>query len=147
GMLYRIRERAPGSPLAEAALLRTADHYHERRRWALAAMAYSAFVEAYPGHPEVTLLRLKQSSANLQSFHNLAYDPTPLLDGRAVLLDLVDNTRDPELMDRIALAVSDIDQLLQDKLVREAGLYRRIGKPEAAENLLQRLDPAARADL
>src|SRR4051794_39250001 len=41
-MLFRIQERAPGSPVAEQALKRTADHYFNTSQFDLAGDAYQA---------------------------------------------------------------------------------------------------------
>ncbi len=50
-MLYRIQQRAPGSPLAEKALLRVADHYYSTGEYEIAADAYASYVRGYPRSP------------------------------------------------------------------------------------------------
>jgi hypothetical protein len=50
-MLYRIQQRAPGSPLAEKSLLRAADYYYADEQFDIAADAYAIYVRSYPRSP------------------------------------------------------------------------------------------------
>ena len=62
-MLYRIQQRAPGSPIAEKALLRTADYYYASGQFDLAADAYAAYARSYPRSPYQARVRLRETAA------------------------------------------------------------------------------------
>ena len=94
-MLFRIRERAPGSPIAERSLRRTADYYYDDGQFDLAADTYGAFAQAYPRSPAVSEARLRQAYSNLAQFRGGSYDATPAVEGRAQLAQLA--ALDPDL--------------------------------------------------
>ena len=81
-MLYRIQERSPGSPLAERALLRTADYYYNTGQFELASDAYAAYVRSYPRSPNVPRVRLRRAFASYAQFRGTKFDATSLLDAR-----------------------------------------------------------------
>src|SRR5688500_1218990 len=103
-ILLRIQERAPGSPIAERALLRTADHYYDDSQFDLAADAYAAYARSYPRSPEIPRVRLQQAFASLAQFRGLQHDATPVIDAKAQLQDI--EAEYPELAERAN--VSDV---------------------------------------
>lgn len=131
-MLFRIQERAPGSPLAERALLRSADYYYDRKQYELAADAYSAYARAYPRSPVVPRVKLRQAFASLAQFRGRYYDATPLIDARAQLGAL--RKTYPELAEKegISGVIRRIDVSLAGKLYWTANFYRRTNEPRAA---------------
>jgi outer membrane assembly lipoprotein YfiO len=131
-MLFRIQERAPGSPLAERALLRTADYYYDRGSYDLAADAYAAYARAYPRSPVVPRVKLRQAFASVAQFRGRYYDATPLIDARAQLEAL--QTLYPEMAQQegVPAVLARIDQSMADKLYWTAGFYRRTNEPRAA---------------
>ena len=52
-MLFRIEQRSPGSPVAERALLRTADFYYANGDYDLAHDAYEFYAKQYPRGDQV----------------------------------------------------------------------------------------------
>src|SRR5215217_6762453 len=84
-MLFRIQERAPGSPLADRALLRTADYYYDNAEYDLAADAYGFYARRYPRSPLLSRVLLRRAFASLAQFRGLNYDATPLVDAKAQL--------------------------------------------------------------
>jgi outer membrane assembly lipoprotein YfiO len=131
-MLFRIQERAPASPLAERALLRTADYYYDRRQYDLAADAYGHYVRSYPRSPVVPRARLRQAFASLAQFRGRHYDATPLIDARAQL-DAVRNAY-PDLAreENLDSVIRRIDATMAGKLYWTANFYRRTHEPRAA---------------
>ena len=131
-MLFRIQERVPGSPLAERALLRTADFYYHRGQYDLAADAYAAYARGYPRSPVVPRVKLRQAFASLAQFRGRYYDATPLIDARAQLEGI--QTAYPDLAEAegIASVMRRIDSTLADKLYWTANYYRRTHQPRAA---------------
>jgi hypothetical protein len=137
-MLFRIQERAPGSPVSEAAALRMADHYWAGGEWDLAADAYGAFARTYPRNPKATPARLREAYANLAQVRGPLFDPTPVLNARATLAELV--ATNPQLAEQESLVgkIELADRMLARKLYLGAEYYQRVGKPDSAAWLYQR---------
>ena len=155
-MLFRIQERAPGSPLAERALRRTADHYFATSQFELAGDAYAAYARSYPRSPQIGRVRLQQAFSSFARFHGTRFDSTPLIDARAQFEDV--KVRYPDLAEQanVQKFIDTINQTLARKLLGTADYYSRTSKPKAAAYTLLTLmatyprTPAAdqaRADL
>jgi outer membrane assembly lipoprotein YfiO len=131
-ILYRIQERAPGSPIAERALLRTADYYYDDSQFDLAALAYSSYARTYPRSPEVPRVRLRQAFSSLAQFRGLRFDATPVIDAKAQLEDI--QAEYPELAQRenVADVLERIDGILAARVAQTADFYRRTNQPRAA---------------
>jgi hypothetical protein len=131
-ILFRIQERAPGSPIAERSLLRTADHYYDTSQFDLASDAYFAYARSYPRSPEVPRVRLRQAFASLAQFRGLRFDATPVIDAKAQLEDI--QAEYPELAQRenVADVLERIDGILAARVAQTADFYRRTNEPQAA---------------
>jgi outer membrane protein assembly factor BamD len=131
-MLYRIQARAPGSQVAERALLRTADFYFADSQYDLAADAYQAYARSYPRSPASPRVKLRQAFANYAQFRGLRFDATPLVDARAQLNEIV--AQYPELAQEEGLpaVLERIDRTFAEKLYVTADFYRRTHEPRAA---------------
>src|SRR5688572_580988 len=131
-MLFRIQERAPGSPIAEKALLRTADYYFNTSQFDLSGDAYGAYVRRYPRSPDVPRVRLRQAFSSYARFRGVRWDATPLIDARAQLEDI--KVRYPDLASdaNVQKFIDNINATLARKLYHTADFYRRTGKTRAA---------------
>jgi outer membrane assembly lipoprotein YfiO len=131
-MLFRVRERAPGSPLAERALLRTANYYYSTAQFDFASDAYTAFARAYPRSPEMGIVRLRQALSSLAQFHGIRFDATPLIDAKAQFQDI--KIRYPEVAQQadVQKFIDTIDRTLAKKLLGTGDFYRRTGHAKAA---------------
>jgi outer membrane assembly lipoprotein YfiO len=131
-ILFRIQERAPGSPIAERSLLRTADFYYDDSQFDLAADAYAAYARAYPRSPEVPRVRLRQAFSSLAQFRGLRFDATPVIDAKAQLEDI--QAEYPQLAqeENVADVLERIDGILAARVAQTADFYRRTGEPQAA---------------
>jgi len=152
-MLYRIQQRAPGSPLAERSLLRTADHYYASAQYDLSGDAYAAFVRSYPRSPHVPVARLRSAYSALAQFRGLRYDATPILDARAQLADIARTYPELSREQNLPEVIDRIDTTFARKLYVTADFYRRTNEPRAAvynyRYLIQqypRTDEARRAE-
>ena len=76
-MMFRIQERAPGSPIAERCLLRTADFYYRSSQFDLAADAYGAYLRIYPRSPDVARPGFDRLIPILRNFVARATTPPP----------------------------------------------------------------------
>jgi outer membrane assembly lipoprotein YfiO len=131
-ILYRIQERSPGSPIAERAMLRTADYYYHTAQFDLAADAYGAYVRSFPRSPDVPRVRLQQAFANLAQFRGPRYDATPLIDARAMFRDISQRYPDLARDENLSEFITRIDNTLAIKMYYTADYYVRVGQPKAA---------------
>ena len=131
-MLYRIQQRSPGSPLAEKALLRTADYYYADGDYDLARDAYTAYVKNYPRSNRVPQIELRVAFASLAQFRGTPYDATPLLEAKAKLQDITAAYPDLAADEDVSALLIAIDQTLSAKLLLTADFYRRTDRPYGA---------------
>ena len=131
-MLYRIRNRAPGSPLAEKALLRTADHYRFDGQFDFAADAYSFYARQYPRSPMTPRARLWGAYCSLAQFRGVMFDPTPVIDAREQLRSIAAAYPDLAKQEGIDSILNRIDAVFAKKLYATATYYRRVSEHRAA---------------
>ena len=135
-MMFRIQQRAPGDPLAEKALRRTADFYFATGDFDLAADAYGAHAKQYPRDPDLPEILLRQAFSNYAQFTGVKFDPTPLVNARSQMVDLIDKYPDVARRENLQSFVDSIDKTLARKLWVTADFYRRTGKPTAQRTVL-----------
>ena len=131
-MLFRIQQTSPGSPLAEKALLRTADYYYQDLQYDLAADAYGMYVKSYPRSPIVPKAKLRQAFSSLAQFRGVKFDPTPLLDARTQLLDIAKQYPKLAEDENVPMVIEKIDSTFAAKLFYDADFYRRTKQPDSA---------------
>src|SRR5205085_3998781 len=124
-MMYRIQQRSPGSPLAEKALLRTADYYYASADYDLAEDAYGAYVKSYPRSPFVPRVKLRQAYSNLAQFRGLRFDATPVVDAKTQLEAIVQQYPDLAAEENIPSILERIDTTFARKLEVTADFYKR----------------------
>ena len=131
-MLFRIQSRAPGSPLAEKALLRTADYYYADAEYDLAEDAYAQYVRSYPRSPYLPRVRLRQAFSALAQFRGILFDATPVIDARQQLVNLSEDYPQLAREENVPALLARIDAALSRKLLATADFYRRTNKPTAS---------------
>ena len=131
-MLFRIQERSPGSPLAERALLRTADYYYDKAIYDLAADAYGFYARRYPRSPLTERVLLRRAYASLAQFRGLNYDATPLVDAKAQLEAYRGVHPESAERENVAAVIERINATLAAKLYDTAAFYIRTHEPRAA---------------
>jgi outer membrane assembly lipoprotein YfiO len=131
-MLFRIQQRSPGSPLAEKALLRSAQFYMERGDYDLASDAYGAYIRSYPRSPDIAEIRMKRAFANVSQFRGLKFDSGPMIDAKAQFMEVA--LQHPETAQQydIPAIVAEIDTTFARKMLETADFYRRTGKSRGA---------------
>ena len=131
-MLFRIQNRSPGSPLAERAMLRTADFYFANRDYDFAADTYAAYVRSYPRSPEVPRARLREALAHYAQFRGPRFDATPLIDARAQFRSLMATDRPLAEEQNVPSLLLQINEDLANKLYLTGDFYRRTGEQRGA---------------
>jgi outer membrane protein assembly factor BamD (BamD/ComL family) len=131
-MLWRIQQRSPGSPLAERALLRTADYYFARGQYDLSGDAYAAFAKSYARSPAVPRVRLRAAYSSLAQFRGLRYDATPLLDAKTQFASIIGDYPDLAQEENLPDLIERIDTTFARKNDVVADFYRRTNEPRGA---------------
>jgi outer membrane assembly lipoprotein YfiO len=131
-ILFRIQERAPGSPIAERALLRTADYYYDSSQFDLSGDAYGKYVERYPRSPDVPRVRLRQAFSSLAQFRGLRFDATPVIDAKTQLQDIQAEYPEMSAEENVADVLERIEGILAARVAQTADFYRRTNEPQAA---------------
>jgi tetratricopeptide (TPR) repeat protein len=138
-MMFRIQTRSPGSPLAELALRRTADFYFADGDFDLAADAYAAHIKAYPRDPKLPEMLVRQAFSNYAQFTGTRFDPTPLVNARSQMTEIIDKYPEVARRENMQSFVDAIDKTLARKLLVTADFYRRTDKPAAQKLVLRTL--------
>jgi outer membrane assembly lipoprotein YfiO len=131
-MMYRIQQRSPGSPLAEKALLRTADYYYADGQYDLAGDAYAAYAKSYPRSPLLPRVRLRGAYANLAQFRGPKFDATPAIDARAQLSEIQNLYPDLSAQENVQGLIDRIDREFARKLLLTGNFYVRTHRPDGA---------------
>lgn len=131
-ILYRVQQRAPGSPLAEKSLLRVADYYYANGDFDLAADAYAFYARNYPRSPYTPRVRLRQAFSALAQFRGVRFDATPVIEARQQLFDLMASYPRVADEENLPAIVQRIDASLAKKVWVTADFYRRTHKPTAS---------------
>lgn len=138
-ILYRIQQRSPGSPLAEKALLRTADWYYANSDFDFAGDAYTAYIRGYPRSPVIPRVKLRQAFSYLAQFRGLRFDSTPIINARERLLEIQAQHPDLAAEENVALVLERIDDTFARKLYVTGDFYRRTHEPRGAAYTFQYL--------
>jgi outer membrane protein assembly factor BamD (BamD/ComL family) len=138
-MLFRVQQRSPGSPVAEKALLRTADHYWDSGDFDLAADAYDAYGNSFPRSSLANEVQLQEVRSNLAQYNGPRFDPTPLIDAREQLVQIATQSPDFAKQNNVEALITESERQLAKKLVISADFYKRTNKPKARRHLLERL--------
>ena len=131
-MLFRIQERAPGSPVAQAALKRTADYYFNTSQFDLAGDAYQAYLRTYPRSDDVPTVRLRQAFSSLARFRGPKYDATPLIDARSQFKLIEVQYPNLAAENNVPQWIAHIDADLSRKAYSTGDFFRRTGKLHGA---------------
>jgi len=131
-MLFRIQQRSPGSPLAEKALLRTADYYYSEADYDLAHDVYTVYKNDYPRSPMIPTVLLRRAFSSLAQFRGVRFDSTQLIDGRAELVEIETAYPDLAAEENLQSLVMQVDDTLAQKVFSTADFYRRTRQPRGA---------------
>ena len=131
-MLFRIQHRSPGSPLAERALLRTANYYYHDGQYDFAADTYAAYLRSYPRSPITPRVRLREAYSMYAQFRGPKFDATPAIDAREQLKELIAQYSELAKEENLPALVEQIDRTLVQKLLVTADFYRRTNEPLGA---------------
>jgi len=131
-ILHRIAEQAPGSEIAERALLRVADYYYRRGDYVDAAEAYDHFIELFGKSTRLPYARLQAARAIYKTYSGPQWDETPLVETEQRLLEF--RERYPMAAEKAGVEgmLRRIRELRAEKLEVIAEFYERTSHLRAA---------------
>jgi outer membrane protein assembly factor BamD (BamD/ComL family) len=131
-ILLRVASHAPGTEIAERALLRVADFHFAEQAWDDAIGAYDQFVTANPRSDRRPYAMLQAAKASLLAFKGVSWDESPLLNAAEryrVFVEAYPRLAGNENIPRILQEI----RLTQAHKVFETGqFYERTKHPTAA---------------
>ncbi len=131
-ILTRIAEHAPGTELAQQAMLRIGDHHYSRDQWYEAVDAYDQFVDTFPNSDRASHAMLQAARAMYAAFHGIAYDATPLIDAdqrfRAFAAQYPGRAEEAG----VNAILWEIHNLRAHKMFETARFYERVHRPTSA---------------
>ncbi|MCD6303668.1 MAG: outer membrane protein assembly factor BamD [Planctomycetes bacterium] len=138
-ILRRIAEHAPGSLIAEQALLRIGDYYFQRGQYADSAEAYDHYLELFPKSPRAPEAMVRAAEATYESFKGLPYDQTPLIEARQRFKMIIDHYPAAAKKARAAEILKEITDRQAQRMLETARFYARTSRPKAARFYYRRV--------
>ncbi|HEX4055533.1 MAG TPA: outer membrane protein assembly factor BamD [Tepidisphaeraceae bacterium] len=131
-MMWRIQQRAPGSPLAQQAMLSTADYYFNDRDYDLAEDCYNTYVKNYPNSDDVPRVMLRAAFSSLAQFRGTKFDASSLIDARAQLMQIQREYPQLAADENVQTVLDQIDSAFCRKMLDTGDFYERTHEPRGA---------------
>lgn len=131
-ILMRIAAHAPGSDLAERALLRVADYHFDRQEYPEAIAVYDEFVKSNPHSKRRAYAMLRAAKASLLSFRGVKWDTAPLLDAAVRFRVFAQAYPKAGEKENAVGILSEIRQTLAHKAFHSGTFYERTGHRPSA---------------
>ena len=131
-ILTRIAEHAPGSALAERALLRIPEHYFRKGKHAEAAERYDQFLEIFPKSKKAPYVMLQAARATHALYKGPSFDETPLLNALQRFRRFNELYPKAAQREKIPELIKSITEKQAERLFSTAEFYRRTSKPKPA---------------
>jgi outer membrane protein assembly factor BamD len=138
-ILTRIAEHAPGSEIAQKAVMRIGDYHYSQGQWARAVDAYDNYVRLFGKTEAAAQARLNAARATFAQFISVQHDDTPLLEAKQRFEAF--RAAYPERAGRVnvAGALAQIADARAEKAFTIAEFYRRTDRPGAAAYYFRRV--------
>lgn len=131
-ILLRIAEHAPGTAMAEKALMRIAEHHNSRGEYIRAVEAYDRFVEMFPKSEQAGYAALQAARASLAQFKGVEYDDTPLLEAEQRFRSFSEKYPAEADRENVSETLRHISETRASKLYATGDYYRRSGRSRSA---------------
>jgi len=131
-ILRKISEHAPGTDIAERALLRIGEYHFEQKEYRDSADAYDEFLTLNPKSARVPHTMALAAQSMHESFKGVPYDETPLVEAEARFKALIAQYPDEARKARAADMVREIVAIRGERSYETAKFYERTGKPQSA---------------
>ena len=131
-ILRKVSEHAPGTDIAERAMLRIGEYHFEKKEYSDSADAYDEFLALNPKSARVPHTMALAAQSMYESFKGVPYDETPLVEAEARFKALVAQYPDEARKCRAADMVREIVTIRGERAYETAKFYERTGKPQSA---------------
>jgi len=131
-ILRGIAEHAPGSAIAEKALLRIGTYHFERSEFAESADAYDEYLQLFPKSARAPDAMLRAAQAMFASFKGVPYDETPLLEAEQRYKVIIDQYPAAARRAKAKQILRQIAVLRAERTYETARFYQRTKRPESA---------------
>ena len=133
-ILNGIADRAPGTVIAEKALLRVADYHYNAKNVVEAVEAYDHYVKTFPQSPRkrVSHAILRAARARYAQYRGDAFDDTPLTDAQQRFIIYEERYPDEAKKNNVPMVLSQIRSALIQRYFTAAKFYQRVGRKTAA---------------
>jgi outer membrane assembly lipoprotein YfiO len=131
-ILRKVSEHAPGTDIAERALLRIGEYHFQQKEYRDSADAYDEFLALNPKSARVPHTMALAAQSMYESFKGVAYDETPLVEAEARFKALLAQYPDEARKCRAADMVREIVTIRGERAYETAKFYERTGKPQSA---------------
>lgn len=131
-ILMRIAGYAPGSDLAERALLRVADYHYDRQEYEDAIGVYDEFVKTNPQSNRKPYAMLRAAKASLLLFRGVKWDVTPLLNAAVRFRVFAQAYPKAGKKENIVGILTEIRETLAHKIFHSGTFYERTHHTQSA---------------
>jgi outer membrane assembly lipoprotein YfiO len=131
-ILRKVSEHAPGTDIAERALLRIGEYHFQQKQYHDSANAYDEFLTLNPKSARVPHTMALAAQSMYESFKGVPYDETPLVESEARFKALLAQYPDEARKCRAADMVREIVAIRGERAFETAKFYERTGKPQSA---------------
>ena len=131
-ILRKISEHAPGTDIAERAMLRIGEYHFEKKDYRDAADAYDEFLTLNPKSARAPHTMAQAAQAMYESFKGVPYDETPLVEAEARYKALLAQYPDEARKCRAADMLREIVTIRGERAYETAKFYERTGRPQSA---------------
>lgn len=138
-ILERIISSAPGSELAEEALLRMGNYHEARQEYDKAIDAYDRYVEMFPRGESAAYAMLQAARCRYAMYRGPSFDDTPLLEARLRFRHFQERFPQAAEENNTADVLRRIDEQRAEKDFHTARFYERTGRDTAAESYYRRV--------
>ncbi len=132
-ILRRIAEHAPGSLVAESAMLRVGEHHYQQGEYAESADAYDEFLQLFPRSGRVPHAMLQAARAMFASFQGVPYDETPLIEAEQRYKVILDQYPAAARKAKAQQVLRQIAELRAERAFETGRFYERTKRPKAAK--------------
>jgi len=150
-ILTRVAEHAPGTLLAEKALLRIPDYYFQKQKYTEAAERYDEFLEIFPKSKKAPYAALRAGRAAYAIYKGPKFDDTPLLEAQQRFKRFGELYPQAAKRENIPQLLKRIEEQQAERLFVTAEFYVRTSRARAARfyyrRVISRYSKTAWADM
>lgn len=132
-ILRKVFEHAPGTDIAERAILRIGDFHFSRKAYDDAVDAYDEFLALHPRSARVPAVMAKAASAMYESFKGVAYDETPLVEAENRYKAMIEQYPDEARKAKAPEVLREIQTIRAERAFETAKFYERTNRPKSAQ--------------